>query len=113
MSLTRYNRTGINWNIETEGFPYKKLSELEEGHVYTLRGCFVTPDNGYGPGAVFIIDDALVNLPQRYVDLVNTIRSEKGDVQDIKDGRVGFHYEVFQNTKYKNPGYTIVFDDLA
>lgn len=112
MSLTRYNRTGINWGIETEGFPYVKLSDLKEGETYVLRGCFVTPDNGYGAGAVLITDDKLVNIPQRYVELVNTIRSTKEDVKDIMEGKVGFHYETFVNPKYKNAGYTIVFDDI-
>mgnify|MGYP006908808508 CR=1 FL=1 len=112
MSLKKYNRTGINWSIETEGFPYVKLSDLKEGETYVLRGCFVTPDNGYGEGAVFITDGQFVNIPQRYVELVNTIRSTKEDVQDIIDGKVGFHYQTFQNPKYKNLGYTIVFDDI-
>lgn len=113
MSLTRLNKTGINWNIETDGFPFMKLSELDQGKIYTLRGCFVTPDNGFGPGAVFITDSALINLPQRYVDTINEIRTTPEDVADIKAGKVGFHYETFQNPKYKNLGYTIIFDDLT
>lgn len=112
MAITKHNSSVINWGIETEGMPFKKLSELEEGKVYTLRGCFATPDNGYGPGAVLITDDALINVPQRYVDLVQTIRNDPDDIEQIKEGKAGFRYSVFQSQKYKNKGYGIDLVDL-
>lgn len=112
MSLTRYNRTGINWGIDTENFEYKKLSELTEGQVYPLRGMFVTPDNGYGEGAVLITDSCMVNIPQRYVAMINEIRASKQDVEDIIAKKVGFHFETFKS-KYGTPGYTVFFDDLS
>lgn len=112
MSLKKYNKTGINWGIETDGFAYVKLAELEEGKIYPLRGMFVTPDNGFGEGAVLITDSCMVNIPQRYVQMINEIRASKEDVEEIIAGKCGFHYETF-TSKYGTPGYTIAFDDLA
>ena len=112
MSFKKFNHTGINWGINTDHFPYKKLSELEAGKTYPLLGCFVTPDNGYGEGAVLITTDALVNVPQRYVETVMNIRADREAVDEIKAGKVGFHFETFKNPKYKNVGYSIVFDDI-
>ena len=112
MAIARHNFNGINWGIETEGLPYKKLSDLEVGKVYPLFGCFVTPDHGYGEGAVLITEGALVNIPGRYVETVLAIRSSKEDVQDIKDGKCGFHYEKFMHPKYKRESYSLAFDEL-
>ena len=111
MAITKHNFNGINWGFDTEGLPYKKLQELEAYRTYTLRGCFVTPDHGYGEGAVLITDDALVNVPARYVQTILDIRSDKEDVKDIKAGKVGFHYEMFKS-KYGRDGYGIVFDEI-
>lgn len=112
MAITKFNTNIINWGIETDGFPFKKLNELEEGKVYVLRGCFTTPDNGYGMGAVLIIDDALINVPQRYVELVQEIRNDPEVIDQIKAGKAGFRYSVFQSAKYKNKGYGIDLLDL-
>lgn len=111
MAITKYNFNGINWGIESDRLPFVKLADLEEGQVYTLRGCYVTPDRGYGEGAVLITDEANVNVPGRYVQTILDIRSDKEDVKDIKAGKVGFHYEMFKS-KYGRDGYGIVFDEL-
>ena len=111
MAITKHNFNGINWGFNTDNLPYKKLQELEENRTYILRGCFVTPDHGFGEGAVLITDDALVNVPARYVQTILDIRSDKEDVKDIKAGKVGFHYEMFKS-KYGRDGYGIVFDEI-
>ena len=112
MALSRHNTNVINWGIDTKDFPYVKISELKEGETYPLLGCFITADNGYGEGAVFITDGKLVNVPQRYVDLVKEIRSSEEDVQQIKEGRAAFRYASFQPKNHKNKGYSITLEDV-
>lgn len=112
MKIQQFNHTGINWGVETDDFPYKKLADLRKEKTYPLLGCFVTPDNGYGAGAVLITSDALINIPQRYVETIMQIRNDPECVEEIKSGKVGFHYVTFRNPKYKNEGYSLVFDEL-
>lgn len=110
--LKKFNRNVINWEINTESFPYIKLKDLEEGKDYPLRGCFTSPDNGYGEGAVLITDSAMINIPQRYVSLVNEIREDPEAVEQIKAGKAAFHYVSFQPKDHKNKGYRIVLVDV-
>lgn len=112
MALSRHNTSIINWGIETQDFPYVSLKNLTEGESYPLLGCFITPDNGYGDGAVFITDGKLVNVPQRYVDLVKDIRSNEEDIRQIKEGRAAFKYTSFQPKNHKNKGYNITLEDV-
>ena len=111
MALKKFNQNVINWEIDTKDFPYRKLQELEEGKSYSLRGCFISPDNGYGEGAVLISDDALINIPQRYVQMVQMIRDDSEAVEQIKAGHAGFHYTTFQPKNHKNKGYNIILED--
>lgn len=113
MALSRHNTNIINWGIDTKDYPYVKLSELEEGKSYPLLGCYITADNGYGEGAVFITDGRLINVPQRYTDLVKEIRASEEDVQQIKDGKAAFKYSTFQPKNHKNKGYSITLEDLS
>ena len=113
MGITNFNRgSKIDWGFKTEGLEFKKLSEIEVEKVYTLKGCFITPDNGYGLGAVLIIEDALINIPQRYVDDVKGIMADEETVDDIKAGKCGFKYTTFISEKHKRTGYSVEFVEL-
>lgn len=113
MGITNFNKgSKIDWGFNTEDLEFKKISELEIEKVYPLKGCFITPDSGYGLGAVLIIDDALVNIPQRYVDTVKDIMADDETVADIKAGKCGFKYTTFISEKHKRTGYSIEFVDL-
>lgn len=113
MGISNFNKgSKIDWGFETEGLEFKKLADLKADKVYTLKGCFITPDNGYGLGAVLIIEDALVNIPQRYVDTVKDIMSDEETVADIKAGKCGFKYTTFISEKHKRTGYSVEFVEL-
>lgn len=113
MAITKFNHGNvIDWGINTEGFPFKKLKDLPEGTTFRLRGCFVSPDNGYGPGAVLITDTENINIPQRYVDTINDIRNDPEAVQEIKDGKAGFHYVTFKSRNNGGTGYNVIFDEI-
>lgn len=115
MSITRHNKSNnVDWGIKTEGWPYVKISELIPGELYIMRGCFITPDNGYGRGAVLIeaAGSRLVNIPQRYVETIADIMSDPQDVAQIKAGKAGFRYSEFISEKFKRTGYDVEFVDL-
>ena len=74
MGISKFNKGNkINWGIDTKSLPFKKTSEVELNKTYDLKGCFITPDKGFGKGAVLISDRFLLNIPARYADYINNI----------------------------------------
>ena len=88
MGISKFNKGNkIDWGIDTKSLPFKKTSEVELNKTYDLKGCFITPDRGFGGGAVLITDDFLLNIPGRYIDNINNIMSDPETVEDIKAGK--------------------------
>lgn len=112
MGISRRSKNNVNWGIDTENWPYVKLADLEQFKRYPLHGCFITPDNGYGKGAVLISDQMLVNIPARYVDTVADIANTAEDVEQIRAGKAEFSYSEFMSEKYHRKGYRIDFHDV-
>lgn len=113
MSLSKFNKSfnKVEWGIDTKSLPFKKCSELEIGKEYPLRGCFVTPDRGYGLGAVLITDGYLVNIPNRHVDDIKSICEDAEAVEQIKSGHAGFVVGTFESKQFHRTGYSIEFTD--
>lgn len=112
MKITSLNYAGIDWGIDTKEMEFKKCKELPLDTVLTLRGVFTTPDNGYGPGAVAILDEKLVNLPIRYFDTVEIILNDPEMIEEIKSGKVGIIVSEFMSKKYKKIGYDVTFVEV-
>ena len=112
MGISKFNKGNkINWGIDTKSLPFKKTSEVELNKIYDLKGCFITPDRGFGKGAVLISDGFLLNIPARYVDCINNIVADAETVEDIKAGKCGFIVTSFISEKFKRTGYSIEFVD--
>ena len=108
MKITDLNyKGGIDWEIDTKNMDFYKCEEMPQKKPLKLRGVFITPDNGYGPGAVAILDDVLLNLPQRYVETVDTILSDDEMIEEIKTGKVAIEISTFTSKKYKKVGYDV------
>lgn len=112
MKITELNHKGIDWNINTEDMEFRKCSEIPLDTPLQLRGVFITPDNGYGRGAVAILDEMLVNLPQRYVETVDKIRNDSEMIEEIKSGKVSITISTFTSKKYKKIGYDVTFGEI-
>ena len=112
MGISKFNKGNkIDWGIDTKSMPFKKTSEVELDKTYDLKGCFITPDKGFGKGAVLISDGFLLNIPARYVDDINNIVADAETVKDIKAGKCGFIVTSFISEKFKRTGYSIEFVD--
>ena len=113
MKITNLNyKGGIDWGIDTKNMNFTKCGEMPQETPLKLHGVFITPDNGYGRGAVAILDDTLMNMPQRYVEVVETILADNEMVQEIKDGKVAIEISEFVSKKYKKVGYDITFVEV-
>ena len=112
MGISKFNKgSKIDWGIDTKSMTFKKTSEVELNKTYELKGCFITPDRGYGEGAVLISDGFLLNIPARYIDTINDIISDSEAVEEIKSGKCGFIVTSFISEKFKRTGYSIEFAD--
>ena len=110
MGISKFNKGNkIDWGIDTKLLPFKKTSEVELNKTYDLKGCFITPDKGFGKGAVLISDGFMLNIPARYVDDINNIVADSETVEDIKAGKCGFIVTSFISEKFKRTGYSIEF----
>lgn len=113
MKITDLNyKGGVDWGIDTTDMDFKKCAEMPLETELKVHGFFTTPDNGYGRGAVAILDDLLLNLPQRYVEMVDTILSDDEMIEQIKAGKVAIVISTFTSKKYKKVGYDIMFAEV-
>lgn len=112
MKITTLNYVGIDWGIDTKEMEFRKCKEMPLNTPFRLRGVFITPDNGYGPGAVAILDETLLNLPIRYFDIVDTILNDPEMIEEIKSGKVGIIVSEFMSKKYKKVGYDVTFVEV-
>lgn len=113
MKITDLNYKGrIDWEIDTKNMDFKNCEEMPQETALKVYGFFTTPDNGYGRGAVAILDNVLLNLPQRYVETVNTILSDDEMIEEIKAGKVAIEISSFISKKYKKVGYDITFVEV-
>lgn len=113
MKITELNyKGGIDWGINTKDMKFRKCDELPMETPIRLRGFFTTPDNGYGRGSVAILDDVLLNMPQRYTETVDKILVDEEMVQEIKDGKVAIVLSSFVSKKYKKVGHDVTFVEV-
>lgn len=113
MKITDLNYKGkIDWGIDTKNMDFTKCGKMPQGTPLKLHGVFITPDYCYGRGAVAILDDALLNMPSRYVEVVESILADDEMVQEIKDGKVAIEIYEFVSKKFKNVGYDIKFVEV-
>lgn len=113
MKITDLNYKGrIDWGIDTKNMDFRKCGEIPQGTPLKLHGVFIIPDNGYGRGAVAILDNVLLNMPQRYVETVDTILSDDEMIEEIKEGKVAIEISTFISKKYKKVGYDVTFVEV-
>lgn len=113
MKITNLNyKGGIDWGIDTKNMDFKKCEEMPQETALNVHGFFTTPDNGYGRGAVAILDDVLLNLPKRYLETVDTILSDDEMIEEIKSGMVAIEISEFVSKKYKKVGYDVKFVEV-
>ena len=112
MGLSKFNKAvNHKWSINTDGFEYKKPAEMPLDTQITLKGCFITPDKGYGKGGVFITDKEYLNLPQRYTEVVEDILKDDESISQIESGHAAFTVSTYLN-KQKKLCYSISLLDI-
>lgn len=101
---SRHNR-GNRWDIKTDNFEYKKITEVVaadgEDVPYKVFGVLYNPTGKYGESVVVILESCFVNLPKHMVETVKEILASSEDVEDIKAGKVGIEFYSYQGSDGK------------
>ena len=95
----------IREGIELEHLPFVKLKELS-GHSLKVDGFFFT-DGKYGRQVVVVGGGMKVNMPNRAVDLFETIRSDANLLKGVLEGHLALTN--IREVETKN-GSTVLFE---
>lgn len=111
--FTKYQRNmSIDWGLDTTDFPFVKCSEQPLEEKIPIYGFFITPDSGYGEGAIVILEKELLSLPQRYVDQIRKFMDDPEVVETVKAHKAAIIITTFESKKYKKQGYDVEFTEL-
>ena len=91
MDFTKCNKNNfekIEWNVNTNGFTFKKLSDFYNQGIKVIQvfGFFFTKSENYGLQPIAIAKDCLVNLPTHKKDVVSDMLKNVDCVNAIKNG---------------------------
>ena len=110
----KYNKkfNKVDWGINTKEFEFVKCSDQKLDKKIPIYGFFITPDSGYGEGAIVILKDTLLAIPQRYVEQIKDMLNDKEIVEAVKAGNCGIVITEFESKKFKKTGYDVEFVEM-
>lgn len=117
MSFANRHNKGSKFNIDTDGWDYKKLSDLyddDSDAIHVVQGLYINKKSQYGAAPVAICEGYCVNLPGHLTEEVEDILASADDVSDIKAGKVGFSIYTYDKMvgKKNKVCYSINWEDL-
>lgn len=115
MDFTKYNKNTfdkIEWNLNTKGFTFKKLSDFYNQGIETIQvfGFFFTKSENYGLQPIAIAKDCLVNLPTHKKDVISEMLGNADCVSAIKNGECSLKVRKYKS-KYNKDCYDFDFID--
>ena len=113
MNFTQFNNfEKIEWNVNTSGFTFRKLSDFYVQGIKTIQvfGFFFTKSENYGLQPVAITKDCLLNLPTHKKDIISDMLKNADCVNAIKNGECSLKLRKY-NSKYGKLCYDFDFVD--
>lgn len=115
MDFTQFNKNTfekIEWNVNTSGFTFKKLSDFYCQGIKTIQvlGFFFTKSENYGLQPIAITKDCLVNLPTHKKDIISDMLKNADCVNAIKNGECSLKLREYKS-KYGKLCYDFDFVD--
>ena len=113
MNFTQFNKNTfekIEWNVNTEGFTFRKLSDFYSQGTKTIQvfGFFFTKSENYGLQPIAITSDCLVNLPTHKRDIISDMLKNADCVNAIKNGECCLKLREYKS-KYNKVCYDFDF----
>ena len=119
--MNKFNKGGVNFDISIDGFKFLNLKDLwgqladnEKDHIFGVDGLYINKKSSFGDHPVAILGELglLVDLPGHTTEEVTEILKDAEVVQAIKDGKVGFTIQQYQDKKFKKTCYGIHWEDI-
>lgn len=98
-SVGKYNKENL-FTFRLESDDFKKLSELEAGKGYRIRGLFISKAGKYGKHPVAVSDTFFIDLPKNQLETVISMMNDRETVDAINEGAVGISPEPYHSDKY-------------
>lgn len=113
MNFTQFNNNNfekIEWNVNTEGFTFRKLSDFYNQGIKTIQvfGFFFTKSENFGLQPIAITKDCLVNLPTHKKDIISDMLKNADCVNAIKNGECSLKLREYKS-KYNKTCYDFDF----
>ena len=113
MNFTQFNNNNfekIEWNVNTEGFTFKKLADFFKSGVKKIQvfGFFFVKSENYGLQPVAILKDCLLNLPTHKRDIISDMLKNVDCVNAIKNGECSLKLHEYKS-KYGKSFYDFDF----
>ena len=113
MDFTKCNKNTfekIEWNVNTEGFAFRKLSDFYNQGVRTIQvfGFFFVKSENYGLQPVAILKDCLLNLPIHKRDVISEMLKNADCLNAIKKGECSLKLREYKS-KYNKVCYDFDF----
>lgn len=112
---TRYNR-GAKFNVNTEGYKYISLKDLQDPgdleKVFKLLGLYINTKSKYGEVPVAIIEGTFVNLPKHLTEDVREMLGDPETVQEIRGGKCGFRIREYDDARFNRHCYSVDWADI-
>lgn len=113
MNFTKFNNNNfekIEWNVNTQGFTFKKLSDLYSQGAKTIQvfGFFFIKSENFGLQPIAITKNCLVNLPTYKKDIISDMLKNADCVNAIKNGECSLKLREYKS-KYNKVCYDFDF----
>ena len=113
MNFTQFNNNNfekIEWNVNTEGFTFKKLADFFKSGVKTIQvfGFFFVKSENFGLQPIAILKDCLLNLPTHKKDIISDMLKNADCVNAIKNGECSLKLREYKS-KYNKTCYDFDF----
>lgn len=110
MDFTKCNKNNfqkIEWNVNTEGFTFRKLGDFFNQGIKTIQvfGFFFVKSNEFGLQPIAITNNCLVNLPKHKTEDISDMLKIDECVNAIKNGECSLKLR-----KYKSQYNKVCYD---
>lgn len=106
MDFTKCNKNSfekIEWNVNTEDFTFKKLSDFYNQGIKTIQifGFFFIKSENYGLQPIAITKDCLLNLPKHKTEIISGMLKDVDCVNAIKNGECSLKLREYKSNYNK------------
>ena len=116
--MDKYNKGGTVFEVDIKDFKFVSLEELykrDNGKtIFGIDGLYINKKSSFGdhPVAIVACEEMLVDLPAHLTEDVKLMLQDQEVVEAIKNNKVGFIVQEYEQKKYKKLCYGIKWEDM-